>query len=251
MGNPHKDSDATRYAPPPGDSVLQSEALESLISAENYNNWLTSLAAPLLGDSPIELGSGLGNYAQSWLDGGTPRITVTEIDPQRLSQLRARFAGDPRVEVTSFDVLSPPEGEHSSLVAFNVLEHIPNHEGALRAAHRLLRPGGLVVIFVPAFNFAMSKFDRHIGHERRYTTASMRSVLSAAGLEALKVHYVNMPGLPAWLVAMRLLRLSPREGKMLSLWDQRVVPLARAWEARHRVPFGQSVFALARIPLSQ
>jgi hypothetical protein len=37
----------------------------------------------------------------------------------------------------------------------------------MRAAHHLVRPGGTVVIFVPAFQFAMSRFDRSVGHVRR------------------------------------------------------------------------------------
>jgi SAM-dependent methyltransferase len=231
-----------------GDTVLQSETLELLASAVNYNGWLTSLAAPHLGDAPIELGSGLGDYAQEWLDKGVPQITTSEVDPSRLARLRARFCDDPRVEVAFFDILSPPEGEHSALVAFNVLEHIPDHVGALRGAHKLLRPGGLVIMFVPAFAFAMSRFDREVGHVRRYTVASMRSALTEAGLEIVEARYVNLPGLPAWFVGMRLLRMAPGEGRLLSVWDRKVIPLARRWESRHRVPFGQSVFAIGRVP---
>ena len=82
-----------------GDTVLQSQTLESLVSAVNYNNWLTSLAMPYLGDAPIELGSGLGDYAQAWLDEGVPQIRTTEIDPSRLAHLRSlcrRLAGGGR-----------------------------------------------------------------------------------------------------------------------------------------------------------
>ena len=81
---PHADS----VTEPLGDTVLQSETLESIQSAVNYHRWLTSLAAPDLGDHPIELGSGLGDYAQAWLDSGVPRITVTELDRSRLAYLR-------------------------------------------------------------------------------------------------------------------------------------------------------------------
>ncbi len=231
-----------------GDSGLQSETLESLAGAVNYNSWLTSLAAPLLGDWPIELGSGHGDHAQAWLDCGVPRISVSEVDPRRLAHLRSRFAAEPRVAVTSFDVRAAPEGDHSAYVAFNVLEHIPDDVGALRAAHRLLRPGGLVIVLVPAFEFAMSRFDRQVGHIRRYTVPSLRSALSAADLEVERVHYVNLLGLPAWFVGMRVLGLAPREGPMLAGWDRAVVPLARRWETGHRPPFGQSVFAVGRVP---
>lgn len=231
-----------------GDTVRQSQVLESLAAAVNYNQWLTSMAVSHLGDSPIELGSGLGDYAQAWLDAGVPRITVTEIDPSRLGQLQTRFADQQRVDVDSFDILTEPKGAYSALVAFNVLEHIPDHIGALRGAHTLLRPGGLVVMFVPAFNFAMSRFDREVGHVRRYTVKSMRAAMTDAGLEDCQARYVNLPGLPAWFVGMRLLRRSPGQGLLLSAWDQHVIPPARRWESKHRIPFGQSVFAVARVP---
>jgi SAM-dependent methyltransferase len=231
-----------------GDSALQSQTLESIASAVQYHAWLTSLARPYLGEHPIELGSGLGDYAQTWLDSGVPAITATEVDPDRLALLKSRFTGDERVRVRSIDVFAPEPAEHSSFVAFNVLEHIPDQVGALRAAHTLVRPGGAVVMFVPAFEFAMSRFDRAVGHVRRYTVASLTDAFHAAGLEVEKAHYVNMPGLPAWVVGMRLLRMTPGEGRLLQVWDGQVVPRARRWESRHRAPFGQSVFAVARVP---
>jgi|SRR5450631_283806 len=231
-----------------GDSVLQSQTLESVASAVQYHDWLTSLARPYLGDAPIELGSGLGDYAQTWLDQGVTQMTATEVDPSRLAYLRDRFADEPRIKVVPLDVFDPPTAQYSSFVAFNVLEHIPNQLGALRAAHTLLQPGGYVIMFVPAFEFAMSRFDRRVGHVRRYTVGSMRSALLAAGLEIETIHYVNMPGLLAWFVGMRMLGMTPGEGQLLSIWDRHVVPRARRWESRHQAPFGQSVFAVARVP---
>lgn len=233
---------------PLGDSALQSQTLESVASAVRYHEWLTSLAAPHLGDHPLELGSGLGDYAQRWLDLGVPEITVTEIDPSRLRILEDRFRDDPRVHPRRIDVLQPAPAEHSAFVAFNVLEHIPDHVRALRAAHTLLRPGGSVVLFVPAFEFAMSRFDRSVGHVRRYTRRSLERTLVEAGLVVDEVRYVNMPGLFAWFVGMRLLRMTPGEGAVLTVWDRVVVPVARWFEGRFGAPFGQSVFAVAHVP---
>ncbi|HEX2073124.1 MAG TPA: class I SAM-dependent methyltransferase [Geodermatophilus sp.] len=231
-----------------GDSELQSRTLVSVASAVNYHAWLTDLAVPHLGDHPLELGSGLGDYARAWLDAGVPKITVTEVDPGRLGVLRSRFAREPRVHVRLLDVLHPPRADHSAFVAFNVLEHIPDDVRALRAAHRLLRPGGRVVIFVPAFQFAMSRFDERIGHVRRYTRGQLRAAMTAAGLVVDEIRYVNMPGLVAWFVGMRLLGMTPGEGPALAVWDRLVVPLARRLESRVTPPFGQSVFAVAHVP---
>jgi SAM-dependent methyltransferase len=234
-----------------GDSELQSRTLESLTSAVHYHQWLTELAAPFLGDDPIELGSGLGDYARRWLDTSCCRnITVTEADHTRLGQLQGRFRGDARVEVLELDILNPPERRHSALVSINVLEHIPDDIGALAAAHRLLKPSGAVITFTPAFEFALSKFDKSVGHVRRYTKAALASTYENAGLVIERIHYVNAPGLVAWFVGMKLLRLTPMDGVGLRAWDRFVVPLTRRLEDHRPPPFGQSVFAVGRVPPS-
>jgi SAM-dependent methyltransferase len=244
-------ADADHQAHPAvlGDSELQSFTLESLTSAVNYHRWLTDLAEPYLGDSPLELGSGLGDYATTWAAQPGRHVTVTDADPSRDAHLRRRFAGDPRVQVRTLDISAPYQGNHSCLVAMNVLEHIEDHVAALRSAHTLLRPGGFVVMFVPAFELAMSRFDRQVGHVRRYTIGSLREAYRQADLEVGRIHYVNAPGLLAWVAGMRLLRMTPQDGPTVRLWDKVAVPVARAVEQRMRPPFGQSVFAVGRVPV--
>jgi hypothetical protein len=120
--------------------------------------------------------------------------------------------------------------------------------GALRAAHRIVRPGGAVVVIVPAFPFAMGRFDREVGHVRRYTKQSLRRAYESAGLTIEELYYLNAPGLLAWFIGMRLLRMTPRDGVTVRLWDRVVVPIARRIESRWRPPFGQSLVARGRVP---
>ncbi|HEY0357523.1 MAG TPA: class I SAM-dependent methyltransferase [Mycobacteriales bacterium] len=228
-----------------GDTGLQSDVLEDLRTAVNYRRWLCSLGVPFFGDDVLEIGSGLGYYAADWADMGV-RITASEADPARLAQLTETFAGDPRVRVRELAVPIEEEADYSTVVAYNVLEHIPDDVAALRAFRGLLRPGGAVVLVVPAFPGAMSRFDRAIGHQRRYTRAALSSALGQAGLHVERCHYVNAPGLLAWYVGMRLLGGRPKEGPLLSVWDRAVVPVERRIERYVRMPFGQSVFAVAR-----
>ncbi len=227
-----------------GDTVLQSEVLEDLSDAVNYQRWLADLVRPHLGDEPLEIGSGIGDYAALWLP-DVKHITVTEGDEQRLKALHERFTGDSRVTVRELLLPVTVHGSHSAIVALNVWEHIDEQVEALRSARDLLRPGGAVVLIVPAFEFAMSKFDREIGHVRRYTTASMRSALTEAGLEPGEVRYVNPVGLMSWFVMCKLLRQRPKNGPLLRIYDRFVVPALRRAEQGRKPPFGQSVFAVA------
>jgi len=223
---------------------VQLRVLEALQGAENYNRWLAELTRPHLGDDPVEIGSGLGGNATLWLEAGAPRVTVSDVDPVSLERLEARFAGDARVTVAHIDLATATPASYSSCLALNVLEHIEDDVGALRGAARLVRPGGAVVMFVPAFDFATGRFDRAIGHCRRYTRRTIVSAYERAGLEVASTRYVNAPGLLAWFVSVRVLGQTPREGALLRVWDRGVIPLVRRSESRFAPPFGQSVLAV-------
>jgi SAM-dependent methyltransferase len=231
-----------------GDSDLQTEVLEDLVEAVHYRRWLVDLALPHLGDDPMEIGSGLGHYAADWRSAGVSRLTVSEADHGRLAGLRERFASDPGVVVRELAVPIDESASYSAVIAYNLLEHIPDDAAALRGFTQLLRPGGRVVLVVPAFPSAMSRFDRAIGHQRRYRSRSLRAVAEQAGLRVEVLHHVNCLGLLGWFVAVKLLRGRPKAGPLLTVYDRGVVPWLRRLEARRRPPFGQSLFLVARRP---
>lgn len=134
---------------------------------------------------------------------------------------------------------------YSTIVAYNVLEHIPDDVSALKAFAGLLRPGGRAVLVVPAFPSAMSRFDLAIGHQRRYRRASLRRVAEAAGLNVEVLRHVNSIGLFGWYVVVKGLRAQPKAGLLLTAYDRAVVPWLRWLEARMAPPFGQSLFLVA------
>ncbi|MGI5212167.1 class I SAM-dependent methyltransferase [Plantactinospora sp. CA-290183] len=228
-------------------TVLQSAVLEDLRSAVNHNRWLISLTEPWLGDDPLEIGSGLGEAAALWAEAGRS-VTASEADPGRLAQLAERFAGHPRVRVRELAVPIRESADYSAVVALNVLEHIEDDVEALRDFARLVRPGGRIVLVVPAFEQAMSNFDRRIGHFRRYRVPTMEATLRRAGLRPVKVHYVNSIGLLGWMLLVKAMDGLPREGVPLKIYDRFCVPVLRRVEGRIRVPFGQSVLAVAETP---
>jgi len=230
-----------------GDQCVQSEVLEGLATAVNHRRWFVELAIPYLGDDPIEIGSGLGDYALEWAP-HFRRFTATEADPDRLTVLKERLGGHGTVEIRQMLLPTDEAGTYSGAVSYNVLEHIEDHVGALRSMSRLVRPGGRIVLIVPAFPFAMSPVDIATGHVRRYTKKTMRAALAEAGLTVERLHYVNALGLVGYYMATSVFRLTPKEGAMVKLYDRLVLPVTRAGERLVRPPFGQSVFAVARVP---
>jgi SAM-dependent methyltransferase len=230
-----------------GDQRVQSEVLEGLAMAVNHRRWFVEFAIPYLGDSPIEIGSGLGDYALDWAP-YFARFTATEADPDRLVLLKERLAGQRNVEVRQMLLPCEDTAEYTGAVSYNVLEHIDDHVGALRSISRLVRPGGAVVLIVPAFPFAMSPVDIATGHVRRYTKRTMANALADAGLRVERLHYANALGLMGYYLATSVLKLTPKEGPMVKFYDRFVLPATKHAERVVRPPFGQSVFAVARVP---
>lgn len=67
--------------------------------------------------------------------------------------------------------------------AFDVVEHLDDDLGALRSLHGVLRPGGSLLLTVPADPKLWSAFDEASGHRRRYTQSSLAAVVEGAGFE--------------------------------------------------------------------
>lgn len=214
-----------------------------------YRAFQLSLIEPHCGASVLEVGAGLGEFAAQF--SGLDRHVVTDVDPGAVSAMAERFADRPEVEARVLDLavgaidLGTPV---STVVAINVLEHIDDDTGALRALAGMTEPGGRIVLWVPAYMQLYGEFDRAVGHVRRYTPATMSTAIRDAGLEPVLVKPVNLLGALAWWVTVRRGGVQTPNPRLVRIYDRCVVPITRALERRIAPPFGQSVLAVARVP---
>jgi SAM-dependent methyltransferase len=176
---------------------------------------------------------------------------VSDVDPGAVASMADRFGDRPEVEARRLDLatghldVGPPV---STVLAINVLEHLEDDRGALRALARTVAPGGRVVIWVPGYEQLYGDFDRAVGHVRRYTPATLREAFLGAALEPELVRPVNLLGGVAWWLTVRRGGVgSPRPG-LVRTYDRFVVPVSRALERRVTPPFGQSVLGVATVP---
>jgi SAM-dependent methyltransferase len=244
----------SRLAGPHGGAVSFSEAdaelaetLDSLDGAHHYANWIFDLLEPYLGVRVLEVGAGHGTFTELLVPGRT--VVATEVSPRCIAALQDRFAGRPDVTVLAADVAgAAPDGPYDAAVLLNVLEHIEDDRGALADLASMLRAGGRLILWVPAFEGLYSDFDRRVGHHRRYRIPDLRAKLVAAGLDPVDIHYANAAGAIAWWIFARQLKSNPTSPRNAQLFDRVAVPVVRRLEARLKPPFGQSVFAVAVRP---
>lgn len=85
-----------------------------------------------------------------------------------------------------------PAGALDLVVAFDVLEHIEEDKHAVAEIHRVLRPGGALLIAVPADMSLWSDHDRAVGHVRRYSRTALEGLVEGAGLRIAEVRSWNV-----------------------------------------------------------
>jgi SAM-dependent methyltransferase len=106
-----------------------------------------------------------------------------------------------------------PDNTFDAAVAFDVLEHIAEDEAALIEWRRVLKPGGSLMITVPAYQWLWSEHDESLHHQRRYTASRLHQMLNQAGYQVTKKTYAIVFSFPL-IVLYRLFRsLAPRPQK--------------------------------------
>jgi len=205
-----------------------------------------------LGRAPqrlLDVGCGTGRLAGELVAAGH-RVTALDFLPEALAAARADAPGVAilRAEAGRLPLAA---GSFDAVTVLDVLEHVDD-TAALAELRRVVRPGGLLVLTVPAAPWLWSHRDAAAGHRRRYTRRSLEAALAAAGFAPLELGGYQCALFPA-VAASRLLG---RRGPRLRDAEERppaLVNAALAWINRReaalgpgRLPFGSSLAAACR-----
>ena len=222
----------TRYA---GKAELQqTEALR------NYNRFICRLfRREYQGGVILDFGAGIGTLADQMSDLGD--IVCIEVDPEQCVALRTK----------GYEVLSNIDLLKDETVSFayssNVLEHLDDDLGALRAIHQKMRPGGRLALFVPAFESIWTANDDRVGHKRRYTQESLAEVVGRSGFRVENAYYVDSIG---FLLAFLFRFMGSKDGSLktahLIIFDRVIFPLSCAMDVMCRRFFGKNVYLVAQ-----
>jgi SAM-dependent methyltransferase len=198
----------------------------------------------------LDVGCGAG---ATMVDVGRARPTFgVDLSLQALAHARRRgLTGLVCAEAGS---LPFAPGSFASVIALDILEHHGTPELLLEEIHRILRPGGLLVVGVPAYQWMWSYADHLLGHYRRYTRGALAAELREAGFAPERLTHLHSWLLPVAWGFRRVKALIGRGDTTdeftlprhvnhlflgLGLMEIRLL-------RRRTLPFGLSLFALAR-----
>jgi len=164
--------------------------------------WLDQAYLPAAAADILDAGCGTGGNAEFLKRYG--HVTGIDLAPLALELGRRRLPGG----LARASVLELPFGDASFdlVCSFDVLYHrdVLRERDALAETHRVLRPGGRLLIRLPAYRWLYSSHDRSVHTRARYTAGGVRALLVGCGLRVERLSYINSLPLPI-AVGQRLL----------------------------------------------
>ncbi len=147
----------------------------------------------------LDFGCGLGGFLEGLGELGE-KVFPADISVESLAHCTDRgYPGG----VVSDGYALPYEDESFDLVCmFDAIEHIEDAERVLREIKRVLRPGGLALASVPAYQFLFANNDRIAQHYRRYNRKLLRETFEQAGLRMERNTHTNVFLFPIILPAV-------------------------------------------------
>jgi ubiquinone/menaquinone biosynthesis C-methylase UbiE len=206
----------------------------------------------------IDCGAGTGRFVAEVAQ-YCSAIAVDDHE-ESLTLARGRL-GPGAVQRGSCTDLPFPDAVADGVTALDVLEHIEDDRGALAEMARVLKPEGVLVLTVPAFQALWSDWDVALHHVRRYRRSHLLERLRETGFELLHCNYVNVLACPA-VYAVRKWRTlwksgssngSRMEDRVPPRWLNKLLMAAFVIPASQSLlsfPFGVGILAIARRSLS-
>lgn len=220
------------------------ENLEVMDHAVNYNAYLSRLvrAYALPTDRILDFGAGIGTFALPLKREGVD-VSCVETDPSQLQRITEK--GVPGYS----ELGAVPDETYDYIFTLNVLEHIDDDQSTLRDLARKIKPGGRLLIYVPAFPVLFSSMDRAVKHFRRYKLVGLSEQVSSAGFKIKEARYVDSVGFIASLVFKYI---GNKDGALnknaVILFDRVVFPVSLLLDLATKRLFGKNLLIVAVRP---
>lgn len=188
----------------------------------------------------IDFGAGIGTFSNRLRSAGY-HVKCIEPDPAQRQSLKEQGFD------TLDNITSVPDNSASFIFSLNVFEHIEHDTVAIREVHQKLKPGGTLLIYVPAFECLWTSLDEKLFHYRRYTKTTLRRLVEQEGLTIEHVRYADCVGFIAALVFRLLNRsASTLTATTISFYDRWLFAPSRVLDRVFGRWFGKNVYVLCR-----
>jgi SAM-dependent methyltransferase len=213
---------------------------------------IVRVVRPPKGGRVLEVGCGTGHNLA--MLGKFGHLDASELDFAART-LSSKRLGREVKEAKLPDLSMFKRNEYDLVALLDVLEHVPDDLGSLRAIHRRLKPGGALLLTVPANPWMWSAHDAAHHHFRRYTKKQLKELFLRSGLENNLLSYFNTflyQPIAAARIAGKLLRRDSSDDKLpgerVNAALEKIFGVEAGVLGRVPMPFGVSLVAVVRRP---
>jgi SAM-dependent methyltransferase len=182
----------------------------------------------------LDVGTSTGSNLRLLRDLGFAHVTGVDQSPEAIRFCASKGLG--LVRLGDIRALEFPDQRFDLVLATDVIEHVDDDVGALQELRRVLKPGGYLLLTVPAFRFLWGLQDEVSHHKRRYSLGNLLKTLRVAELLAREHFYFNYLLFPLILAARCLMRIFKirveSEGMINARWLNRVLGAVFRFDVR-------------------
>jgi|TARA_B100001964_G_C14186002_1_gene578653 2-polyprenyl-3-methyl-5-hydroxy-6-metoxy-1,4-benzoquinol methylase len=157
------------------------DTLDLIRDAGKFNKWMYKTIEPYCKGKILEIGSGVGNISQFFLEDAYP-ITLSDIRQGYCDKLKHDFSSYKTLQEIQLIDLTDPDFDNKfkdlfnsfdTIFALNVVEHIFDDNLAIKNCRKLLNNNGNLIILVPSYQKLFNGIDKSLDHYRRYNKKTL------------------------------------------------------------------------------
>lgn len=204
--------------------------LELFSHAHNWKGYYRKHLSPFILGEVLEVGAGIGETTAHLHNENATTWLCLEPDASLANKIEKKIneknlPTNCRLQVGTTQSLSK-NTLFDTVIYIDVIEHIENDIQEIDRASTLLKPGGHLIILVPAHQYLFSPFDKAIGHYRRYNKNRLQKVIPYS-LQKKKLFYLDGLGLLASLTNKWFLKKEYPTLKDVKFWDRIIIPVSK------------------------
>jgi len=193
--------------------------------AKNFRNYQLKLIKQYVKGYVAEVGPGNGMNVSTYIK-YPKKIDLYEPTKKFYLELKKRFKKNNKVSNYNKKFLLQKE-KYDSILYLDVLEHIKYDKEEILKAFKSIKKNGYLIINVPAFSYLYSKFDKDVGHHKRYQKEDMRIIFKNLKYKKLDLKYYDSVGyILSLLSRLTLSDYKKKFEQKIKIWDF-LIPLSK------------------------
>ena len=217
--------------------------LENFDKAHIWRKYIYYLIKRYINGNILEVGAGIGSFTKLYED-QHQNITLSESDKDFCDLLNDKFKNKNNIKITN-QFIKEINQKFETIIYLNVLEHIEDDIAEVKMAYEKLEKNGHLIILVPAHQKIYSKFDKAVGHFRRYEINFFKDKLSMFNL--IKLIQLDCCGYLLYHLNNLIFKKDVYPSKLkIFIWDKIFTPMTIVLDFLLNYKFGKNILCIIK-----